>query len=121
MQNGLIGTVAFASRPGDSERIDDSFVRLFHFCAINMDIYIAPTGGPESVSCVSSGSTSLRVSWHPPAVDARGGLITHYTLQYTRRDVDPLLPTQDAYLRVQVSNLSGFPHKIFFHALLPHQ
>ncbi|KAJ0177118.1 hypothetical protein K1T71_007127 [Dendrolimus kikuchii] len=72
-----------------------------------------PTGGPEAVSCISSGSTSVRVSWRPPAIDARGGMITHYTLQYTRRDSDPLLPTQDAYLRVQgeeatVSRLTSY-------------
>ncbi|XP_038212053.1 Down syndrome cell adhesion molecule-like protein Dscam2 [Zerene cesonia] len=60
-----------------------------------------PTGSPEGVSCVSSGSTSVRVSWRAPEPDARGGLITHYTLQYTKRDVDPLLPVQDAHLRVQ--------------------
>ncbi|RVE41964.1 hypothetical protein evm_013388 [Chilo suppressalis] len=60
-----------------------------------------PTAGPEGVNCISSGSTSLRVSWRPPILDARGGIITHYTLQYTRRDADPLLPSQDAYLRVQ--------------------
>ncbi|KAL0892915.1 hypothetical protein ABMA27_014593 [Loxostege sticticalis] len=72
-----------------------------------------PTAGPEGVSCISSGSTSLRVSWRPPAVDTRGGLITHYTLQYTRRDADPLVPSQDAYLRVQgeeatVSRLTSY-------------
>ncbi|XP_037872857.1 cell adhesion molecule Dscam2 isoform X2 [Bombyx mori] len=61
----------------------------------------APTGGPEGVECKSSGATSLRVSWSPPALDSRGGLITHYTVQYTRRDTDPMLLTQDAYLRVQ--------------------
>ncbi|CAG4980130.1 unnamed protein product [Colias eurytheme] len=60
-----------------------------------------PTGSPEGLTCVSSGSTSLRVSWRAPEPDSRGGLITHYTLQYTRRDVDPLLPVQDAHLRVQ--------------------
>ncbi|KAJ8730195.1 hypothetical protein PYW07_017233 [Mythimna separata] len=60
-----------------------------------------PTGSPEGVACLSSGSTSLRVSWRPPGIDNRGGLITHYTLQYTRRDADPMLPTQDAYLRIQ--------------------
>ncbi|KAM3964353.1 cell adhesion molecule Dscam2 [Aphomia sociella] len=72
-----------------------------------------PTGGPEGVICSASGSTSLRVLWQPPAVDTRGGLITHYTLQYTRRDADPLLPSQDAYLRVQgeeatVSRLTSY-------------
>ncbi|KAG6445859.1 hypothetical protein O3G_MSEX004154 [Manduca sexta] len=72
-----------------------------------------PTGGPEGVTCLSSSSTSLRVSWRPPAVDTRGGLITHYTLQYTRRDADPLLPAQDAYLRIQgedatVSRLTSY-------------
>ncbi|XP_050670945.1 cell adhesion molecule Dscam2-like [Leptidea sinapis] len=60
-----------------------------------------PTGSPEGVICVPSGSTSLRVSWRPPLEDDRGGVITHYTLQYTRRDVDPLMPLQDAHLRVQ--------------------
>lgn len=68
----------------------------------NLLLLIAPTGGPEGLTCMSSGSTSLRLSWHPPAPDTRGGLITHYTLQYTRRDADPLQPSQDAYLRVQV-------------------
>ncbi|XP_045771663.1 Down syndrome cell adhesion molecule-like protein Dscam2 [Maniola jurtina] len=72
-----------------------------------------PTGGPENLSCTSSSSTSLRVSWRPPNPDARGGQITHYTLQYTRRDSDPLQPTQDAHLRVQgeeatVSRLTSF-------------
>ncbi|XP_063825275.1 cell adhesion molecule Dscam2-like [Ostrinia nubilalis] len=72
-----------------------------------------PTAGPEGVGCISSGSTSLRVSWRPPAMDTRGGLITHYTLQYTRRDADPLVPSQDAYLRVQgeeatVSRLTSY-------------
>ncbi|KAI5651983.1 immunoglobulin domain-containing protein [Phthorimaea operculella] len=72
-----------------------------------------PTGGPEAVSCISSGASSLRVSWRPPPADARGGVITHYTLQYTKRDFDPLLPSQDAFLRVQgeettVSRLTPF-------------
>ncbi|XP_041978184.1 Down syndrome cell adhesion molecule-like protein Dscam2 isoform X2 [Aricia agestis] len=60
-----------------------------------------PTGGPENLSCMSGSPTSLRVSWRPPAVEARGGTITHYTLQYTRLDSDPLQPAQDAHLRVQ--------------------
>ncbi|CAG9094267.1 unnamed protein product [Plutella xylostella] len=72
-----------------------------------------PTAGPESLSCVSGGSTSLRVSWRLPAAEHRGGVITHYTLQYTRRDADPLLPPQDAHLRVQgeeatVSRLTAY-------------
>ncbi|XP_045529464.1 Down syndrome cell adhesion molecule-like protein Dscam2 isoform X2 [Pieris brassicae] len=72
-----------------------------------------PNGSPEGLACVSSGSTSLRVSWRPPALESRGGLITHYTLQYTRRDADPLQPVQDAQLRVQgeettVSRLTPF-------------
>lgn len=64
---------------------------------------VAPTGGPEGLSCKSSGATSLRASWRPPDVETRGGIITHYTIQYTRFDADPLLPTQEAFLRVQVS------------------
>lgn len=60
-----------------------------------------PTGSPEGVICVPSGSTSLRVKWRPPPLETRGGLITHYTLQYTRRDADPMLPAQDAFLRLQ--------------------
>ncbi|KAI8435829.1 hypothetical protein MSG28_004046 [Choristoneura fumiferana] len=60
-----------------------------------------PTGGPEGLSCKSSGATSLKASWRPPDVDTRGGIITHYTIQYTRFDADPLLPTQEAFLRVQ--------------------
>lgn len=78
-------------------------------------LLIAPTGGPEGLSCISSGSTSLRLSWHPPALDTRGGLITHYTLQYTRRDADPLQPSQDAYLRVQVKYREAVLYTLFEH------
>lgn len=69
-----------------------------------MRFLLAPTGGPESLSCLAGSSTSLKVSWQPPSIEDRGGHITHYTLQYTRRDADPLFPIQDAFLRVQVDS-----------------
>ncbi|GBP65090.1 Receptor-type tyrosine-protein phosphatase F [Eumeta japonica] len=62
---------------------------------------LAPSGGPEGLRCAAAGPTALRASWRAPAAEARGGLVTHYTLQYSRKHSDPLAPPQEAHLTVQ--------------------
>ncbi|XP_038126657.1 receptor-type tyrosine-protein phosphatase S-like isoform X3 [Cyprinodon tularosa] len=43
-----------------------------------------PSAAPEGVSCESVSSTSLRVSWQPPQLEAQNGELAGYELKYQR-------------------------------------
>uniref|UniRef100_A0A3Q2PZF0 protein-tyrosine-phosphatase n=1 Tax=Fundulus heteroclitus TaxID=8078 RepID=A0A3Q2PZF0_FUNHE len=43
-----------------------------------------PSAAPEGVSCESVSSTSLRVSWRPPQLEARNGVLASYELKYQK-------------------------------------
>ncbi|XP_045440675.1 receptor-type tyrosine-protein phosphatase F isoform X14 [Pipistrellus kuhlii] len=45
-----------------------------------------PSAPPQKVTCVSTGSTTVRVSWVPPPADSRNGLITQYSVAYEAVD-----------------------------------
>lgn len=46
----------------------------------------APSAPPQKVTCVSTGSTTVRVSWVPPPADSRNGIITQYSVAYEAVD-----------------------------------
>ncbi|XP_031520360.1 receptor-type tyrosine-protein phosphatase F [Papio anubis] len=46
----------------------------------------APSAPPQKVMCVSTGSTTVRVSWVPPPADSRNGVITQYSVAYEAVD-----------------------------------
>lgn len=46
----------------------------------------APSAPPQKVTCVSVGSTTVRVSWVPPPADSRNGVITQYSVAYEAVD-----------------------------------
>ena len=46
----------------------------------------APSAPPQKVTCVSTGSTTVRVSWVPPPADSRNGVITQYSVAYEAVD-----------------------------------
>ena len=46
----------------------------------------APSATPQKVTCVSVGSTTVRVSWVPPPADSRNGVITQYSVAYEAVD-----------------------------------
>lgn len=46
----------------------------------------APSAPPQKVTCESTGSTTVRVSWVPPPADSRNGIITQYSLAYEAVD-----------------------------------
>ncbi|XP_053248704.1 receptor-type tyrosine-protein phosphatase F isoform X4 [Podarcis raffonei] len=41
-----------------------------------------PSAPPQEVVCVSTSSTSIRVSWVPPPAQSRNGVITQYSIAY---------------------------------------
>ncbi|KAM4557412.1 receptor-type tyrosine-protein phosphatase S-like, partial [Fundulus diaphanus] len=43
-----------------------------------------PSAAPEGVSCESVSSTSLRVSWRPPQLEAHNGVLASYELKYQK-------------------------------------
>ncbi|XP_069934713.1 receptor-type tyrosine-protein phosphatase F isoform X7 [Oryctolagus cuniculus] len=45
-----------------------------------------PSAPPQKVTCVSAGSTTVRVSWVPPPADSRNGIITQYSVAYEAVD-----------------------------------
>ncbi|XP_011762157.2 receptor-type tyrosine-protein phosphatase F isoform X17 [Macaca nemestrina] len=45
-----------------------------------------PSAPPQKVMCVSTGSTTVRVSWVPPPADSRNGIITQYSVAYEAVD-----------------------------------
>ncbi|XP_053431882.1 receptor-type tyrosine-protein phosphatase F isoform X14 [Nycticebus coucang] len=45
-----------------------------------------PSAPPQKVTCVSAGSTVVRVSWVPPPADSRNGVITQYSVAYEAVD-----------------------------------
>uniref|UniRef100_A0A2K6LI51 Receptor-type tyrosine-protein phosphatase delta n=1 Tax=Rhinopithecus bieti TaxID=61621 RepID=A0A2K6LI51_RHIBE len=52
-----------------------------------------PTGFPQNLHSESTTSTSVQLSWQPPVLAERNGIITKYTLLY--RDINiPLLPME---------------------------
>ncbi|XP_077882233.1 receptor-type tyrosine-protein phosphatase F isoform X10 [Ictidomys tridecemlineatus] len=45
-----------------------------------------PSAPPQKVTCVSTGSTTVRVSWVPPPANSRNGIITQYSVAYEAVD-----------------------------------
>ncbi|XP_045866912.1 receptor-type tyrosine-protein phosphatase F isoform X4 [Meles meles] len=45
-----------------------------------------PSAPPQKVTCVSTGSTTVRVSWVPPPAASRNGVITQYSVAYEAVD-----------------------------------
>ncbi|XP_036925545.1 receptor-type tyrosine-protein phosphatase F isoform X5 [Sturnira hondurensis] len=45
-----------------------------------------PSAPPQKVTCVSTGSTTVRVSWVPPPADSQNGIITQYSVAYEAVD-----------------------------------
>lgn len=55
-----------------------------HFPSFPHFIYLspAPSAPPQEVECVSTSSTTIRVSWVPPPAQSRNGVITQYSIAY---------------------------------------
>lgn len=65
-----------------------------------------PSAPPKEVTCFSSSSTSVLVSWKPPPVEHQNGIITKYTIQYAAtegedtslKEIKEILPERSQYL-----------------------
>ncbi|XP_035877501.1 receptor-type tyrosine-protein phosphatase delta isoform X5 [Phyllostomus discolor] len=66
-----------------------------------------PTGFPQSLRSEGTTSTSVQLSWQPPVLAERNGIITKYTLLY--RDINiPLLPMEQLIIPADTTmTLSG--------------
>ncbi|VFV41004.1 receptor-type tyrosine-protein [Lynx pardinus] len=51
-----------------------------------LHMWLSPSAPPQKVTCVSTGSTTVRVSWVPPPADSRNGVITQYSVAYEAVD-----------------------------------
>ena len=50
-----------------------------------------PTSPPQNVMVTSVNPASLNVSWQPPLEINHNGMITGYTIQYTRTDMNNIM------------------------------
>ena len=50
-----------------------------------------PSSPPQNVMVTSVNPASLRVSWQPPLEINRNGMITGYTIQYNRTDMNNMM------------------------------
>uniref|UniRef100_A0A672HRZ3 Receptor-type tyrosine-protein phosphatase delta n=2 Tax=Salarias fasciatus TaxID=181472 RepID=A0A672HRZ3_SALFA len=64
-----------------------------------------PSAPPQDITCTSSSSTSVLVSWAPPPPEFQNGVITGYSIQYsttegnkTSKSVEGLAPDSSPYL-----------------------
>lgn len=66
-----------------------------------------PTGFPQNLHSEGTTSTSVQLSWQPPVLAERNGIITKYTLLY--RDINiPLLPLEQLIVPADTTmTLSG--------------
>lgn len=53
-----------------------------HLPASFIYLSLAPSAPPQEVKCVSTSSTTIRVSWVPPPAQSRNGVITQYSIAY---------------------------------------
>ncbi|XP_041886428.1 receptor-type tyrosine-protein phosphatase F isoform X12 [Corvus kubaryi] len=49
-----------------------------------------PSAPPQEVECVSTSSTTIRVSWVPPPAQSRNGVITQYSIAYQAVEGDDI-------------------------------
>ena len=64
-----------------------------------------PSSPPQNVMVTSVNPASLMVSWQPPLEINHNGMITGYTIQYTRTDMNNIMS-------VNVNSTSGTTHTI---------
>ncbi|XP_056265333.1 protein tyrosine phosphatase receptor type Db isoform X27 [Pseudoliparis swirei] len=64
-----------------------------------------PSAPPQDITCASTSSTSIVVSWAPPPLEFQNGVITGYSIQYSKteghkmsKSVDGILPESSPYL-----------------------
>ena len=69
---------------------------LSHFCPI------VPTGPPQGVEVQSETSTTLVLSWQPPAPENQNGIIVHYIVNITEMETGRLL----SFTAVNMTTLS---------------
>ena len=58
---------------------------LLHFCSV------VPSGPPQGVEVQSETSTTLVLSWQPPAPENQNGIIIHYIVNITEMETGRLL------------------------------
>ena len=52
---------------------------------------VVPTGPPQAVEVRSDNSTTLVLSWQPPATENQNGIIVHYIVNITEMETGRLL------------------------------
>ena len=54
-------------------------------------LFIVPTGPPQGVDVQSENSTTLALSWQPPSLESRNGIIVHYSVNITEMETGRVL------------------------------
>ena len=65
-----------------------------------------PDGPPEKVHCVALTSTTIQVSWHPPEIHLRNGIVKGYKVLYAPRPRPAPSPSHLARQVPKISRLS---------------
>ena len=67
-----------------------------------------PSGFPQDVSIDSTTSQSVEISWSPPLLEERNGIITSYTVTVSRQGTDSQIQLTSATTSISVSMLNPF-------------
>lgn len=75
------------------------------YCASSKTGQSVPSAPPQDITCTSPSSTSILVSWAPPPLEFRNGIITGYSIQYSTTEgnkmskrIDGIPPDSSPYL-----------------------
>lgn len=69
---------------------------------------LAPGGPPESVSAQPLDPTSLVISWEPPQLELRNGMIQQYTIRITEVETGAVTTLYTEATTVNVSSLHPY-------------
>ena len=73
-----------------------------------LNFCVAPGGPPESVGVQPLDSTSLVVSWEPPQLELRNGVIQRYTIRITELETGAVTTLYTEETTVNVTSLHPF-------------
>lgn len=73
-----------------------------------MSLYIAPSGFPQEVSVGSISSQGAELSWNPPLLEERNGIITGYAVTVGRYDTESQLQLASTLTAITLSMLDPF-------------
>ena len=69
---------------------------------------IAPTGAPQSVTYNTTSSTTLNITWQPPPLDQRNGIIVYYKVRLIEMETNVSSVYNSSYLYIYLTGLHPY-------------